>query len=584
MQKTKNLELPIYDNPDLDVFDLQDWNLANQNIDIAYEEMANFKQDLAKVDANSEIVEARKGKETLGEKIDELDKKMPYVSFKSFGANGNGTFDNKDIFITAIQYCISNNIKQLMIEKGIYYTSVGFETKGITLIGQGYEVPFLTWDYTRDNGTDDYNKYKTKCNGSVITSDKDISIITDGLKAKDIGFFGNRRMANQHCVSGNGGDCFLELSNVGMIGFGSSAVYFPQGVINPVIENRCRIIQNYKGIEFGNENGSYTGETNRITIKDSSFNRNEKNGICGKVKGRHIIIKNNTFEAVGEPSDTERPKPTSVDNINYAIDLELYNSGAWTNGSINLEDNYLEETYGFAKIIAKSPINTIIIRNNEWYAYDQINYSNFLCFDGYINNLNIEPNNVYTSKDYVYFKSFNVRNFKSDLPITNAKANIHTKIENEKTVLDLNIDGDSYVKYNVTKYEDVNIFLDGFVTGLQYDGSFTSDEYFPSGQGATYVKVDKTKANGFNFATDGIGSAYSRSGFALVVNNKVLGIINGWSNLNSHFIIRGNRTGFDIGNGVAKMVRLSGFSYLNGNGEVIKPVFDWDNKLIPYGK
>lgn len=76
MQKTKNLELPIYDNPELDVFDLEDWNLANQNIDIAYEEMANFKQDLAKVDANSEIIEARKGKETLGDKIDEIDSSM----------------------------------------------------------------------------------------------------------------------------------------------------------------------------------------------------------------------------------------------------------------------------------------------------------------------------------------------------------------------------------------------------------------------------------------------------------------------------------------------------------------------------
>lgn len=76
MQKTKNLELPIYDNPELDVFDLEDWNLANQNIDVAYEEMANFKQDLAKIDANSEIIEARKGKTTLGDKIDEIDSQL----------------------------------------------------------------------------------------------------------------------------------------------------------------------------------------------------------------------------------------------------------------------------------------------------------------------------------------------------------------------------------------------------------------------------------------------------------------------------------------------------------------------------
>ena len=36
MKKTANLELPIYDNPETDVFDLEDWNIANQNLDNAF--------------------------------------------------------------------------------------------------------------------------------------------------------------------------------------------------------------------------------------------------------------------------------------------------------------------------------------------------------------------------------------------------------------------------------------------------------------------------------------------------------------------------------------------------------------------
>jgi len=70
MKKTANLKLPIYDNPEVDVFDLEDWNIANQNLDNAFGALVEGdKLDII----NSEVVDARKGKLTLKEKIDEID-------------------------------------------------------------------------------------------------------------------------------------------------------------------------------------------------------------------------------------------------------------------------------------------------------------------------------------------------------------------------------------------------------------------------------------------------------------------------------------------------------------------------------
>lgn len=544
----------------------------------------NKKIDLIekKLNNNQEIVD--KFEEFLGKEISDVYNTFVYASFKKLGGIGDGVFDNKDVIEKAINYCIDNDIKYLMFEKGIYYTSKEFTTKGITLLGQGYEIPFMTWDYTRPNGTNHYEEYKKRCTGSIITTDKNISLIKDGLKAENIGFLGNRRATDQNCVTGKGGTNFLEIKNVGIKGFGGSAIYFPEGVINPTIEGRCSIEQNYIGIEFGINDGKYTGETNRITIVDSSFNRNEKNGIKGKIKGRHIIIKNNKFECIGEPSDTYRKKPTSINDLCYAIDLELYNTGGWTNGSLSLEDNYLEETYGFAKIIAKNPVNGINICNNEWYPYDQTNYSNFLCFSGYIGHLNIEPNNVYTSKDYVYFIDFNVRNFNSCLPVVNGKPNISELTVNGETILDLNIDGPSFVNYNATKYEVVKTFPSGFITSHQYDSSFAGGDYFPEGLGATYLFINYNLGKNFDFGIDGMDWNNKNSGYGIIVDGIFIGIISGYSGGSGCFNIRGNRSNLSIGNGSAKIIKMSGVTFLNGGGKKIKPVFDWDNTILPYGK
>lgn len=73
MKKTELLELPIYDTPDIDVFDLQDWNVANQNLENTIASIVGGDNVVNIV--NQEVVDARKGKTTLLEKINEMDLK-----------------------------------------------------------------------------------------------------------------------------------------------------------------------------------------------------------------------------------------------------------------------------------------------------------------------------------------------------------------------------------------------------------------------------------------------------------------------------------------------------------------------------
>lgn len=83
MQETTNLKLPIYNNPDTDTFDLSKHNAANQAIEDAYtEQNTNYQEalTLSATNASLEIVEARKGKANLGEKIAEQDSELDIMA------------------------------------------------------------------------------------------------------------------------------------------------------------------------------------------------------------------------------------------------------------------------------------------------------------------------------------------------------------------------------------------------------------------------------------------------------------------------------------------------------------------------
>ena len=84
--KTKNLKLPQYQNDDL--FDMKEVNEAYKIIDESYKEQNdNYKQAIETSTINGaidnlELIDARKGKRTLGEKISEIDNKANKVDLK----------------------------------------------------------------------------------------------------------------------------------------------------------------------------------------------------------------------------------------------------------------------------------------------------------------------------------------------------------------------------------------------------------------------------------------------------------------------------------------------------------------------
>ena len=76
MNVTNNLKLPQYTEED--IFDLQDINKAYSNIDNAYKEVIDFKNEIPKTNATAEVINARGGKETLGERLNEFGSQLEH--------------------------------------------------------------------------------------------------------------------------------------------------------------------------------------------------------------------------------------------------------------------------------------------------------------------------------------------------------------------------------------------------------------------------------------------------------------------------------------------------------------------------
>ena len=77
MNVTNNLKLPQYTEED--IFDLQDINKAYDSIDKAYKEVIDFKNEIPKTNATDEVIDARGGKETLGERLNEFDEQLDNI-------------------------------------------------------------------------------------------------------------------------------------------------------------------------------------------------------------------------------------------------------------------------------------------------------------------------------------------------------------------------------------------------------------------------------------------------------------------------------------------------------------------------
>ncbi|MGU8678941.1 glycosyl hydrolase family 28-related protein [Clostridium perfringens] len=526
---------------------------------------------------NTQVENVQSGLNSTNEKVEknidslkEINKKIKnhgVVNIKDFGAVGDGINDDIEAINKAIQYCNENKITMIEIPNGIYYVTKSIATKGIELKGLSKPyIPFLDWGYTRPNSQlNDYNKYKEQCKGTIFTSDKDINIFEDGLTATNIGILGNRRALNQNGISQTRGGQTVTLNKCLIAGMGKYGIYAPYGLIAPNLKDTGIVQNGCNGIYIDKELGNYTGETNQIYIDNCWIERNESHGIYGNIMGRGMIIKNTFLEYNGEPSDPDREK--SKDVI-YGCYFNLYNSGGMGCGSINLEDNYSEETMGLFFINAVGTAHNISIKRNFWRPYNQKDYSCGMNFNGWIKNLTIQQNNFYTQHDYVLFqKSNNIKEVTIDMPYTGelayeGGAMIETSESNDKTYCN--------IKSNNSK--TIHNFDSGGITDSYYDSSSNLTYYYLNAS-----RLDGNKFDNIDFGADGWYCYWT--GYALKLGNNFVGIIRGWSASNKILQIHGNRS-VNIGNGSFSIEKIGGFQTLNGNGQARKIVIDWDDSLF----
>lgn len=149
MQKTEFLELPIYDTPDIDVFDLQDWNIANQNLDNTFKQIVSNGEQVEIV--NTEIVGARKGLPSLKDKIDIIDLllgtvelKLNNKSFKTFVSPGEFKLETDTDDTLSIQKCFDyaklNKLKVMFETKEYIVSDTVFIYSKMNIDGNGATI------------------------------------------------------------------------------------------------------------------------------------------------------------------------------------------------------------------------------------------------------------------------------------------------------------------------------------------------------------------------------------------------------------------------------------------------------------
>lgn len=131
MKTTNNLKLPQYTGED--IFDLQDINKAYSNIDKAYgdindahKEVVYIKDEIPKTNATAEVINARGGKETLGERLDEFGSQLNTIATIPLGIN----------IASEINTLVDKGVKSIKIPKGKNYVSEPIKlTSDVQLIG-----------------------------------------------------------------------------------------------------------------------------------------------------------------------------------------------------------------------------------------------------------------------------------------------------------------------------------------------------------------------------------------------------------------------------------------------------------------
>ena len=122
MEKTNLLNLPIYSGED--IFDLTEVNEAHKKIEYAY----NVASKVPETNATAEVIDARGGATTLGEKMRDISSSLDNIEIKNNGFVTPHKFkldsdiDDTDSLQKAINYCIANKVT-LKADKDLYLIS-----------------------------------------------------------------------------------------------------------------------------------------------------------------------------------------------------------------------------------------------------------------------------------------------------------------------------------------------------------------------------------------------------------------------------------------------------------------------------
>jgi len=503
-----------------------------------------------------------------------------------WGAVGDATTDNGVALQRAFTSCNDSHILKMTLPTGIYYTTTAINAYTVKLYGEGIPtLPFMDRaDTVPGSTTNKYSTYKTQCTGSVITTGQAISVFSHGLYADGIGIFGDIQAAGGNGISHTDGGQPIFLNNCKISGFKEHAIYAPYGLIFGTIENSVIFQNGGSAIYIGNTVGTYTGETNKLIIRNNIIMYNEKNAIYGLIKGRSISIKENDFTGTGNAGQTGGSQPTTSANVVYAVDLTFYNSGGYTNGAVAIIDNYSEGSYGLVRLSASDPVYGVTVSTNQFKPNDDTYYTCVVDLSGYMTGIQIRSNDFYTIYDYLKLESGNlITVLDTDLPITGTLAYSAPYPSVElKSVGETNTSVGSTLGSFVNIYSNVASVVHTFttanmITGMTYTG------------GNTNVALNTSLSGSYDFGVDGV---YNKNvGYALRIESSAgsgimafVGIIQSYTLATTTWVIKGDRHLLYAAGAKCDIVRLPGFNTINGAGAPAKLVVDWDGTISAIGK
>jgi hypothetical protein len=228
MNVTNNLKLPQYTEED--IFDLQDINKAYDSIDKAYKEVIDFKNEIPKTNATAEVIDARGGKGTLGDRLNAFDEQLEHNAEKISVLDNNisdiGTsYSNFENFSSMEDYIVSQIVNNgganhdrgtvvIDIPAGVFeikdfdiLSKYARRTGGLKFRGRGNKITTIKFN------PDGNDKYLFKNNDTWLS-----------LRFEGITFQGNLNKNTNFMLSvSNGGaqnyvftDCFFTNWNIGI--------------------------------------------------------------------------------------------------------------------------------------------------------------------------------------------------------------------------------------------------------------------------------------------------------------------------------------------------------------------------------